>query len=316
MFTKKTKRYLMLLAVLGLLAIAAGGSGTFAGFNAEVANNGNYFSTGTLFLHDTAGGVTCTSESASSNNNTGTSPSNTGDGCHTIFATQLNTAATTYYAVTLKNAGTLNASDISVYSPTGGCTPGGAASQNNGTLHATLSGAQTSIQLDNVVYGMPSGTVLTIGTDTFTTSQAVTPGAGPITVNGSGTVNEAANTTVSFTPSFGAGNLCSGLDMQIVETDSSLNHTNAEGCAWGTASGLDCAVNSTVKLNSFPTTQASAHALTLATDGGVGNTGTHTGLDAGGTRYFVIAITPDAAFDNTFQNKKATVDIAWHIDQA
>ncbi len=37
----KLKRYLMLLAALGLVAIAAGGGGgTFASFNAEVANTG------------------------------------------------------------------------------------------------------------------------------------------------------------------------------------------------------------------------------------------------------------------------------------
>ncbi|HTU14419.1 MAG TPA: SipW-dependent-type signal peptide-containing protein, partial [Solirubrobacterales bacterium] len=210
--SRNAKRYLMLLAAIGLIAVVAGGgSGTFASFNAEVENAGNTISTGTLFLHDTAGGVTCTSESATNNANLGT-----GDNCHTIFNASLtSSSATTYYAVTLKNAGTLNASDISVYSPTGGCTSAPGAYLSNGTLDTTLSGAQTSITIDNLVYGMPTGTVLKIGTDTFTTSEVAQPGSS-VTVTGSGTINENSGTAVQFQPSFGSGDLCSGLDMEII----------------------------------------------------------------------------------------------------
>lgn len=57
----KTKKYLMLLAAIGLIATAAGGVGTFAGFNAEVTNSGNSFATGTLILNDSGGTNTCTS---------------------------------------------------------------------------------------------------------------------------------------------------------------------------------------------------------------------------------------------------------------
>ena len=67
--SKKTKRYLMLLAAVGLIAVAAGGSGTFATFNAEVTNSGNTFASGTLFLHDTPnGGTVCKSEDDLTNN--------------------------------------------------------------------------------------------------------------------------------------------------------------------------------------------------------------------------------------------------------
>ena len=90
MFTKKTKRYLMLLAALGLIAIAAGSSGTFATFNATVSNNNNTFASGTLYLHDTNGATTCASESNASNSNIGaaigaTTLHDTSNGCATLF---------------------------------------------------------------------------------------------------------------------------------------------------------------------------------------------------------------------------------------
>jgi hypothetical protein len=77
----RTKQYLMLLTVAGLIAIVGGaGSGTFASFNAEVSNTGNYFATGTLVLNDKGGTTTCTSAADSANaNNLST------NGCDTLF---------------------------------------------------------------------------------------------------------------------------------------------------------------------------------------------------------------------------------------
>lgn len=55
MSKKHIKQYLMLLTVVGLVAIAAGGgNGTFASFSAEVTNTGNTFATGDLLLSNTA----------------------------------------------------------------------------------------------------------------------------------------------------------------------------------------------------------------------------------------------------------------------
>ena len=73
------KRYLMLLGAIGLVAFAGGSSGTFASFNAEVTNSGNYFATGTLILNDNGGTNTCTSVGASNSN------LNAGNGCDTLF---------------------------------------------------------------------------------------------------------------------------------------------------------------------------------------------------------------------------------------
>jgi len=91
--TKNAKRYLMLIAAVGLVAIAAGGSGTFATFNATVSNNGNTFASGTLYLHDTNGSTTCASESSATNTNIGAAVSlssptlhDTSNGCATLFS--------------------------------------------------------------------------------------------------------------------------------------------------------------------------------------------------------------------------------------
>lgn len=74
------KRYLMLLGAIGLVAFASGGAGTFASFNAEVTNTGNYFASGTLILNDNGGINTCTSAGDSTNlNNLST------NGCDTLF---------------------------------------------------------------------------------------------------------------------------------------------------------------------------------------------------------------------------------------
>jgi predicted ribosomally synthesized peptide with SipW-like signal peptide len=87
----------MLLAALGVIAVAlGGGSGTFASFNAEVANTGNTFATGTLILNDNGGTNTCTSAVNSGNSNTA------GTDCDTLFNVSTFTApsATTTGAIT------------------------------------------------------------------------------------------------------------------------------------------------------------------------------------------------------------------------
>jgi hypothetical protein len=109
MFTKTTKRYLMLLSAVGLLAIAAGGAGTFASFDAEVTNAGNTFTSGTLFLHETPdGGTTCKSEgnvtvSTTANHNDCTTPLFTYDLANPSQQAKL----------ALNNAGSIDAAHVS-----------------------------------------------------------------------------------------------------------------------------------------------------------------------------------------------------------
>jgi hypothetical protein len=309
--SKKTKRYLMLLVAVGLIAVAAGGAGTFASFSAETANNGNYFATGTLFLHNTPqGGTTCTSESAPNNLNNGT-----GDVCQTIFtATLLSGTATTYYGVALKNSGTVDASGISFYSP-GGCSPTANATLTNGTTTGSQSGTVLSINVTGLTYGINSGTTIVAGATTFITTAYAGPNSTSIAVQSqliSGTLTN--GTAITFQPSFGAGDLCTGIDVGIIETDNTFASGAAAGCAYGTINVLTCTLSNSFTLNSFPTTLGAAAPLALATGGGTGNGATQL-LKAAGTRYFLIAVKPDANFGNTYQNKKATVNLVWHIDQ-
>lgn len=107
---KRIKQYLMLLTVIGLVAIAAGGSGTFASFSAEVTNPGNTFATGTLFLHNTHGATTCTSESNTLNVNPGTGVG--GDACAVLFNNVDLSAGNATATLALDNAGTVNATDL------------------------------------------------------------------------------------------------------------------------------------------------------------------------------------------------------------
>jgi hypothetical protein len=310
--SKKTKRYLMLLVAVGLIAVAAGGSGTFAGFNAEVANNGNFFTTGTLFLHNTAGGFTCSSESAASNQNTGP-----GNGCHTIFATELGSSTgVVYYPVTLTNAGTLDAGSISFYTTTAGGSSCATTADQTLTAGTSNGGALTGVTTINVhalAYGLPSGTFITIDSHQYATSGAVNAGATQIVLS-SGVVGTIANNDpITFQPFANGVDLCSGLDVSIIEA-SSANTGNVGDkltCAWPTPSTTPCDPTAAKTLNDLPHNFGQSFNFTLAA--GTGNT--HA-IDATKSRYFWIAVKPDAAFDNTYQNKKATVDILWHIDQA
>ena len=315
----KTKKYLMLLAAIGLIATAAGGVGTFAGFNAEVANNGNYFQTGTLFLHDTAGGTTCTSESATNNINR-----SSGDTCNALFQVTLTSATTpTYYAITLKNAGTISADGVKFFAGGAGCSSTFNSAYTVGTLSQNETGTVSVLHTSALAYGIPTGTTITVSGQNFTTVGASTVGATTITISSqaiTGTLT--SGTAVTYVPSFGNGNLCSGLDVGIVETDATQSGgnviANAVGCAYGTPSGNVCSLTNAFTLANLPYENDpnfgtnGPTALTLAS-GLNGNTLTQ--LTAGQQRTFLIAVKPDGSFGNTYQNKKATVDLVWHIDQ-
>ena len=112
--SKKTKRYLMLLVAVGLIAVAAGGSGTFATFNAEVTNSGNTFASGTLFLHDTPNsGTVCKSEDDLTNNSY--------NSCTFLFNADLSAGSQTA-TLALNNAGTIPATSLTF--KVTGCTVG------------------------------------------------------------------------------------------------------------------------------------------------------------------------------------------------
>jgi hypothetical protein len=201
---------------------------------------------------------------------------------------------------------------------------GNVAAEGTTTLTgSSLSGAVVSLAVNALSGTFHSGdpVVITSGshTQTFIASAQANPGATSISVT-SQVANFAypsgsAISGPTFTP---VGNLCSGLKLSIVETDSSFDHSlsnPASGCAYGTGSapaGLGCVLGSGTALSSVPN---SLTALNLTAAGGTGNTGTN--LSASGSRYFLIAVKqPSASLDNTFQNRAASFDLLWHIDQA
>ena len=104
----KTKRYLVLLAAVGLVAAALGGTGTFATFTADVTNSNNTFQTGTLVLSDTVPSVsTCYSNNGAGNSGT----------CAAIVDTGLvlqKPGGWISGTVTIKNEGSLASSDLTL----------------------------------------------------------------------------------------------------------------------------------------------------------------------------------------------------------
>src|SRR5579862_4890880 len=107
MSTKRLKQYSMLLLAIGVIAVSLSGGGTFATFNAQVANRNNTFATGTLYLHQTATN-TCTSESSSSNANWGVGgAAHIGDACDILFS-GISPQGYDQLGLDMKNAGTLN----------------------------------------------------------------------------------------------------------------------------------------------------------------------------------------------------------------
>ncbi|HJX47229.1 MAG TPA: SipW-dependent-type signal peptide-containing protein [Gaiellaceae bacterium] len=111
MLKSKTKRYLVLLAAVGLVAAALGGTGTFASFNAETTN-ANTFQTGSITLGNKVNnGTVCYSSAGPNNANT--------TGCDAIFAAQAWKPgdSPTSENLTLNNTGSLPAATLSVWAP-------------------------------------------------------------------------------------------------------------------------------------------------------------------------------------------------------
>lgn len=100
---KKSRRWLYLVLVGGLIALGAGG-GTFATFNAQITNKTNIFSTGSLTLKETPG--TCKSTSVAGN-------SGTCSGLLTVNTSPYAVSTSVAFdSVTLTNTGTLAASKL------------------------------------------------------------------------------------------------------------------------------------------------------------------------------------------------------------
>ncbi|HEV2593087.1 MAG TPA: hypothetical protein VGU02_14475 [Gaiellaceae bacterium] len=411
MSRKRTKQYLMLLMVIGLVSIAAGGGGTFASFTAETANNGNYFATGTLVLNDNGGTNTCTS-AINSTNSTGADANNLNSGtdCDTLFKvkqfTQPNAATTgtithasttsiaysgltapiykgdsvtitqgiktdtltvatssttatgvgtftvtaapvtndytagatvvdnnpTYFAnLTLTNAGSINAKDISFKAGSTPCTS--QYTEAHGTLNTgspeTLGASSgSSIPTTGVAAGgFQTGDAVVVAVSggghaqTFIATGPSTGTTVPVTAQ---PWNYAyTSTAIVSGPEFNGASaqaLCSSLRMAIVETGSAFdqNMSSALGCAYGSTTAPvatnSCDLGASPLLTALPTSLTNLGINTVG-----GNSDNTSGfLNAGKTRYFLIAVHyTGSAFDNRFQNTSAAgLNLTWHIDQA
>lgn len=172
MSRKHVKQYLMLLLAVGVIAVSLSGGGTFASFNAETANPGNTFATGTLYLHDSVNGQTeCTSESAPNNSKVpatvGGAQPGTGHACDILF-----TVPSSQFA-------------------TNGLVNTAPAFSTDGTSAAgSLSGSPSSVTVDSPGFtnSIPSGATIQItdgtNSDTLTTTGAAAAGATSVNVTG------------------------------------------------------------------------------------------------------------------------------------
>jgi hypothetical protein len=306
MSRKRIKQYLMLLTVVGLIAVAANGSGTFASFSAETTNGGNTFATGTLFLHDSAnGGTACTSESAGSNLQT--------SGCDVLLPLALSKSGATRTAdLALSNAGSLAATDIKFFSP-GGCTPGTPSITTLGAGGAT--GSPATINVAAIPQPLFTGNTITLTngsgqTDTLTLTADAAFHATSLSVSGTLGHTYLSGDGVSLVTTFTTPvTICGHVTMTVQETDSSYA-TPVGACAFPADGSNPCTTGTA--LSGITTSSASPTALTLFSGAGDGNTGT--ALSPGGTRYFVLTFTSDD-LTNASQNQQAKFDLTWHVDQ-
>lgn len=316
MSSKRVKQYLLLLTAIGLIAIASGGSGTFASFSAEVHNPGNTFATGSLYLHDSVTNLAeCESEQAPNNSNTSETPNTTGHNCDTLFTVPNSTFApdgTVNIAGTHTTGaltGTITTIDVSDWN-------GG----NTGLSFAIANGAE--VQLDNgsttdictvngaVAAGATSITVnsCALGAHSYTTG-ALVEAEGPfiahLTLRNAGTIDgkdlkfaldSVSNTGGCDQTVNGLNNsttLCADTNFTITETNSAFaatinattgNTSGALGCAYGTLASGGCTATSqtlsSISTQNPTTFSGSWTNLTLASAGGTNNTRQPTGVDS------------------------------------
>jgi len=135
MSRKRIKQYLTLLMAIGVIAVVAGGSGTFASFTATTTTADNTFTTGSLFLHSTKdGGTECDSEwKDSSNHGAGATSLNSNTSCEAYFTAGDLAGGLQAADVTVTNAGSILGAHLTLQAT--GCTIG--ANDTNEPTFAT-----------------------------------------------------------------------------------------------------------------------------------------------------------------------------------
>jgi hypothetical protein len=305
--TTNVKRILLLLASAGVIAVVVGGStGTFASFNAQVANQGNYIATGTLFLHNQKQGdaLPCRSE-----DNTSGGTANQNLTCSVLFNnTNLKPGDTEHANIDIANAGSLDASSITLAT---GCT----ASVPVIATTAGYASAASTITVSSLPFAILAGTKLTFthtGNSTaYDAGVVVTQDAAASTTtlhvdnttDTTGTGGSAAD--VHYTATFD-NTLCnaSGLEYYVQEQTDNTYGTPTAHCALP-SNAAACAFDSAGKF------------YTLDQSGAVGPTALNpNGLTAGQHRYFTVYFkVPNNTIDNSIQNSQANLTFTWTIAQ-
>jgi hypothetical protein len=311
MSKKRIKQYLMLLTVVGLVSIAAGGSGTFASFDAETTNANNVIQTGTLFLHDNGGTTTCTSETAANNH--------LNAGCDTLFQNVTlnpgNGTPTTIAHLTLTNAGSIDASDIKFNDNGTACSNGtptlmtiGAAGGTSGSTTLTVSGLGQALVV---------GTPISIAGDAtaYKVNAAAASGATSVTITPALTqTDNNAVVTLNTTGIGAATTLCGQLLFNVVEmTDNTFSA--ASSCAFGPANCQSVFPGGAAQFATALSGISASPAFTALTIPGALNGNAANKLTAGKSRFFVVQVYAPVGLGNTAQNQKATFNLNWHIDQ-
>lgn len=220
----RTKKTLLALMAIGAAAYFAG-AGTFASFSAETTNAGSSIASGTLTMSDQVNtGTVCVSSAAPAANNVNPN-------CAAVLSlTNIAPGAFAGVAlVTVKNTGSIDASNLFLYAP-----------QVSTTLSAGISGTVTSLPISALVGGIAAGDhiVLTSGTHTqpaIVASAAAVAGATSLSIP-STALNFAypSGTTVTDTDSNTAAN----------NTDCYDQITSSPGTV-GATKGTDLNFNST-----------------------------------------------------------------------
>ncbi len=175
MSRNRFKQFLMLLTAVGVVAIAAGGgTGTFASFSAEVTNPGNTFASGTLYLHDTSGVTTCTSESATTGPNFNVNPGDgtNGSSCAVLFTAASFQGGPITAHLALNNPATIAASDIKFDVPNCAVTTNQATTGSSVTFGSAPTCSQMYLTVQETQSNYTTNVYCAFGTDTAGTCAA------------------------------------------------------------------------------------------------------------------------------------------------
>jgi predicted ribosomally synthesized peptide with SipW-like signal peptide len=295
----------MLLLAIGVIAVIASGGGTFASFTAETTNANNTFATGTLFLHNTKGATTCTSESGTGNVQT--------SGCSTLFTiTNLAGNSTQTANLTLTNAGSLDSQNISFFAP------GAQTCTDSAAVIGTLATAVDETASTLVITGLTQtvvkdskisfddGSETAVFTVTATTNAATAATTGiPVTNDTASSPGHTFPATSATKVTFEVGftqtpNLCGQLKIYIEEMDQTF--TTVQNCVYGTTSGAGQPCTDGTTLTNLPGSATNFNNITTPQ------------LAASASRYLrITVVTPTLGLSNSDQSTQAAFDLTWHI---